>query len=185
MPTRFSTGLELLILKSFDDLLKGIFGYQLIAIYCFTFKMKNVDHWIKLCALFCSIHALSVKSSSDVIDLKARSIYLFILGHLPNLQKTVDREVFYFFIMNRRRPAGVTQCIFSCNLSRNFWKKVSVASYTKHITRNFEFVNTLLIKLISFIRISNLNRNGTVEITSFSEQLDQESQKNFQTTNIN
>ena len=48
-----------------------------------------------------------------------------------------------------------------------------------------KFVNNLLIKSINFIRISNLDRNGKVEMTSFSKQLVQRSQEKSQPIKIN
>ena len=51
--------------------------------------------------------------------------------------------------------------------------------------RSFEgikFVNKLFMKSLHFIRISIKNRNGKVEITSFSEQSARKSRGNFQQT---
>ena len=61
-------------------------------------------------------------------------------------------------------------------------------NFKLEILANFEifggikFVNKLFIKLLYFIRVSNLNRNRKAEITSFGKKLVQRSQKNSQPT---
>ena len=50
---------------------------------------------------------------------------------------------------------------------------------------SIKFVNKLFIKLLYFIHIFNQKQDGKADMTSFSKQLVQRSQKNSQPTKIN
>ena len=124
----------------------------------------------------------------------SQKIYTKLIKHNLTLITSIDNTyLFLDFIQSNLNfePSfvGIHQVL------REIWlfehKFQALHLFKIEILANFEFlggmkfVNKLFIKILNFIRISNYTRNGKVEITKFSDQLVQRSQKNSQPTKIN